>query len=1081
MKKSHHSTAIAVPALFAAAALLWGCIAAAYGQGPPATVVAGKKNVFLQCNYHDHWLQEDSSLPLPGQAAAYAEGNAAGVSLDAPPGTGGAGFAEIGVALTFDMGGYTLEEIKDWPVCITADLSYEISAEWSAKQGRASAAIGMPDFFESNYDAIGYPDDNGTRQKSALIEITAWPEGQPVTMKDLYTLGRIRIMLYAQAVSVTRNTGAFASIAVNSITVDFPGQSPSGELTAAFAAAPQQGAAPLSVQFADLSSGAVTEWLWDFGDSQESREQNPLHIYTEPGTYSVSLTVSDARGNSADKVKQDYITASVPVLAPAFRAYPRSGEAPLFVKFFSFPAETASAWLWDFGDGQTSAEQNPLHIYESPGTYSVYLTVTDYTGQTSAVSEPDYIVVTEPPVAADFSAEPREGIPPLSVQFTDLSSGAVAEWLWDFGDGQTGAEQNPLHIYESVGVYDVTLSVHSAQGEDTKTMVQYIAVLDNPPDAGFAVSPASGKAPLRVRFTDTSSGNITRRLWHFGDGEYSEEESPEHVYAVPGSYTVALRVLGATGIVDTEVQENALTVLPGVSDLFSLSGTLQDLEGREAHVFLSGGEQRRAAVTDEGEYVFEGLARGEYRVTPYGESLAFSPPSSPASIVNRSLTGIDFSADTEGLSFASVYSEPQTVRADGSTPVLLLAQVTHPLGGEAIAGVACNLLSIGGESKQLLFDDGTNGDETAGDGVYAFQTVVADSVSPGEKGLPLRVADTQGGLAFASLGIMVTRAVTATLQSNASEKKTIANDIEGQTLTISCRAASENTASLFRRRSGAARTSSGLLLQIFDPDNNQVFTNPVPISAETTEKQLENAAQGTWSYEIQNAGAQSQQYSLSVTTAGTGILHGMVADAETGEGVDGVTVVTSGGASTVTAEGYYVLMHPSGVFSVQASAPQYAASSRSVTISTGSDCEADMILNPSASDNSSGGSCLFSQSVFTAPAEEAHLKLLRSFRDGVLAASNPGRQCIGLYYRYSREVSRILAGSPELAARVKTCAREALPAVASVMQGRPWPRDPRLTGNIQACLQGIRQRAGGELRREIDRLDKKCATSAFYE
>ena len=103
------------------------------------------------------------------------------------------------------------------------------------------------------------------------------------------------------------------------------------------------------------------------------------------------------------------------------------------------------------------------------------------------------------------------------------------------------------------------------------------------------------------------------------------------------------------------------------------------------------------------------------------------------------------------------------------------------------------------------------------------------------------------------------------------------------------------------------------------------------MTTQSAELQIPNAGAGTWTYEIQNTGTQSTQYSLSVTTAGTGIVSGMVADAQTGRGLDSITVASSGGLSTVTTDGYYALLHPAGMFSLQTRSGSYVTASRSVT------------------------------------------------------------------------------------------------------------------------------------------------------
>jgi len=190
-----------------------------------------------------------------------------------------------------------------------------------------------------------------------------------------------------------------------------------------FSGNPTEGTAPLTVQFTDLSTNTPTSWSWDFGDGQTSEEQNPEHIYTEAGTYTVSLTATN-EGGSDDEVKTDYITVTTPVIAPVanFSGNPTEGTAPLTVQFTDLSTNTPTSWSWDFGDGTTSTEQNPEHIYTEVGTYTVSLTSTNEGGSDTEEKE-DYITVSPliiTPVA-NFSAEPLSGKYPLQVHFTDLS------------------------------------------------------------------------------------------------------------------------------------------------------------------------------------------------------------------------------------------------------------------------------------------------------------------------------------------------------------------------------------------------------------------------------------------------------------------------------------------------------------------------------------------------------------------------------------------------------------------------------------------------------------------------------------
>jgi PKD repeat protein len=150
------------------------------------------------------------------------------------------------------------------------------------------------------------------------------------------------------------------------------------------------------VSFKDLSWGKPTSWAWDFENDGvvDSTDQNLVHTYPGPGKYSISLTVTNAAGSDAE-VRKDYITVN-PERPPdaKFTASPRAGTAPLTVTFRDLSKGTVDSWLWNFGDGSISTEQSPVHLYATPGTYSVNLTVANEGGSDIAIMK-NFIKVNE--------------------------------------------------------------------------------------------------------------------------------------------------------------------------------------------------------------------------------------------------------------------------------------------------------------------------------------------------------------------------------------------------------------------------------------------------------------------------------------------------------------------------------------------------------------------------------------------------------------------------------------------------------------------------------------------------------------
>jgi PKD repeat protein len=164
----------------------------------------------------------------------------------------------------------------------------------------------------------------------------------------------------------------------------------------------------------------------------------------------------------------------------------------------------------------------------------------------------DYQKEQEAAPVANFTANVTSGATPLTVQFTDASTGTVSSYAWDFdNDGAVDStEQNPVHTYAATGTYTVNLTVSNADGSDSEVKTEYIKVTGlspGKPVAAFSASPASGKTPLTVAFTDTSTGTPTKWKWSFGDGTSSSIQNPKHKYSAAGKYTVTLTVTNAKG------------------------------------------------------------------------------------------------------------------------------------------------------------------------------------------------------------------------------------------------------------------------------------------------------------------------------------------------------------------------------------------------------------------------------------------------------------------------------------------------------------------------------------------------------
>jgi len=225
----------------------------------------------------------------------------------------------------------------------------------------------------------------------------------------------------------------------------------------------------------------------------------------------------------------------------SFSGSPTSGTAPLTVAFTDTSTGQPTSWVWTFGDGGTSTAQSPTHTYTAAGTYSVTLTATNSLGS-NTLTKTNYITVAAPqPPVASFSGSPTSGINPLTVNFTDTSTGQPTSWAWNFGDGGTSTAQNPSHVYTAAGTYSVTLTATNTVGSNTLTKTNYITVTPPPPDFTISISPAKQTVhkggSTSYTITITPSNGFTGQVTLSVNGQPSGSTTSFSVNPVNGSAT----------------------------------------------------------------------------------------------------------------------------------------------------------------------------------------------------------------------------------------------------------------------------------------------------------------------------------------------------------------------------------------------------------------------------------------------------------------------------------------------------------------------------------------------------------------
>ncbi len=231
--------------------------------------------------------------------------------------------------------------------------------------------------------------------------------------------------------------------------------------------------------------GNVTSYYWIFGDGENGSGETVAHTYSQEGNYNVTLTVYDDNFDYSTDTTLVNIEDVDPIAN--FSAFPTSGNAPLNVTFYdeSLSYDGVVYWFWDFGDGTTSEEPNPSHVY-TEGVYTVNLTVEEIDGDFYNYSMPDLINVGPRPNASPVANFIIESVNPKineQIVFTDTSTdsdGSITFWYWNFGDQTTLTIRNPMHQYQNPGVYNVTLTVTDDDGANQNT-TQQISISENTP------------------------------------------------------------------------------------------------------------------------------------------------------------------------------------------------------------------------------------------------------------------------------------------------------------------------------------------------------------------------------------------------------------------------------------------------------------------------------------------------------------------------------------------------------------------------------------------------------------------------
>ncbi|MCB0554401.1 MAG: PKD domain-containing protein [Phaeodactylibacter sp.] len=392
----------------------------------------------------------------------------------------------------------------------------------------------------------------------------------------------------------------------------------------------------LEVNFSGIGDIGISDWMWDFGDGATASGQQAMHTFPATGQYLICLSTT---GNCGPSQYCQQITVDCEPPIPGFVF----GSDGLDISFQDLSIGNPDSWLWDFGDGTTSTEQNPNHGFDTPGNYFVCMAITNDCGN-AEVCQFVQAICNNVTTAFNFQADG------LSVQFEDFSSSGTTQWMWDFGDGSTSMEQSPMHDFPATGTYEVCLSINGICGQGSSCTT--VDVSCPPPVSQFLSIPDE----LTVQFQDNSANTPASWLWDFGDGSTANEQGPIHTFALPGTYEVCLTASSPCGVGDTICQALEVSCSPPQAGFAftpnELTVTFTDTSTNQPSEWLWIVEGQDSTTGPSLEYTFP--APGDYEVCLQAGSICgMTEFCQSITIACAPLqAGFDFQADGLTLSFS---------------------------------------------------------------------------------------------------------------------------------------------------------------------------------------------------------------------------------------------------------------------------------------------------------------------------------------------------------------------------------------------------------------------------------------------
>ncbi|RYZ54297.1 MAG: PKD domain-containing protein [Sphingobacteriales bacterium] len=303
---------------------------------------------------------------------------------------------------------------------------------------------------------------------------------------------------------------------------------------------------------------------WDFGDnSAPDTNQTVNHQYLTLGNYTVSLAVNNGTCILySTQVITVHPNPSISFTANTLTPCP----APATIQFTNNTVN-GGTYTWFFGDGTSSTQTNPSHVYTANGFYDVTLVATNSHGCSDTLPVLEYVKIFGSSLGINVS--PGDGCIPVTDSFSAVLSSfsptvggtipypaAITSYSWDFGDGSYSNLPGPVHVYPVAGSYLVKLVTVTANGCVDSAVV--MVNTGTPPVPAFSANPIPACVDETIQFYNSSTNALTYE-WHFGDGTVSTAANPDKSYTDPGTYTVML-IANNNGCMDSLIYTDYITI-----------------------------------------------------------------------------------------------------------------------------------------------------------------------------------------------------------------------------------------------------------------------------------------------------------------------------------------------------------------------------------------------------------------------------------------------------------------------------------------------------------------------------------------